>query len=75
MGRMEEADRLLLAATVDAGVLPELLVHPDGDVWVVRQNHSNVIVSFPNREQATAFAKTWATGNPPCVVKVCDAAL
>jgi hypothetical protein len=69
MGRMEKYDRLLQAAAVEAGLLPELKIECSAGEWLVRQKHSNITVGFPTREEATAFAKRWATENPPCVIK------
>ena len=74
MKRLEDTDRLLQAAAVDAGVMPELVVQPAGAEWVVRHRHSNATVRFASRDEAAAFAKTWAAENPPCLLKFANAA-
>ena len=66
---MEQYDRLLQAAAIDAGVLPELAIESSAGEWLVRQKPSNVTLRFATREEAAAFAKRWATENPPCVVR------
>jgi hypothetical protein len=70
MERMEKYDRLLQAAAVEAGFLPELNIEGAAGEWLVRQKHSNITVRFATRDEAVTFAKRWARENPPCVLRL-----